>query len=953
MWCRPVAVAVVCVTWLPAVVVGQGSTGSIGGAVRDTSGGVLPGVTVEASSPALIERVRSATTDDKGQYLIVDLRPGVYTVTFTLGGFSTLKREALELSTGVTLPVNAELRVGALSETITVSGQTPVVDVQNTRQQAVLTRDLLDAIPRTRNQQLTGSLLPGVVLQGSVDVGGSSGEPVTQLSIHGGDANDQIWAVDGMKITEGGAGARRTLIVADTTVQEYTYELSAISAEVPTGGVRLNLVPKEGGNTFKGTVYGDFTTKGLVSDNLSAALIARGLTSTTRVDKIWDISPALGGPALRDRLWFFTSYRKWGANNLPAGDFYLSDPTRPATYINHFWTANGRLTWQASKRNKFNLYHDLQDRYIPFLATSALIPPEVAVGETSPHLHLTQAKWNAPVTNRLLLDASAYHYYQVQVLSFSQASALRSWVPVPPPDPAQWPTQELSTGKWVAGSFVTPTFFPGTNQASWWGESGALSYVTGSHAAKVGFTHVHGTYFSFFPSVPPILRLMNGVPFQVQLVTKPGESRRRLNHDLGIYGQDQWTLHRLTLNLGIRFDYFNGQVDPQYAPASPWFLPERRLAVIPNVPDWKDISPRLGIAYDLFGNGKTAVKTSMSRYVASESTNFQDSVNPLAGGFVSGVTDTRAWSDRDGNRIPEIDELGPSTNLTFGQPVLNTRPDERLRKGWNARGHNWEYSASVQHEVLRGVALNVAYFRRWFGNLTWVNNQLVTPSDFTPFGIVSPFNGEQITQYNIASAKRGVSDNLLTFAQNDSRVFNGIDVVLSGKFAGGATVTGGVSLGRTVTDTCTRGNNNDPNALRYCSVTPPFNAGNQYKFAAAYPLPYGVQVSGTFISVPGPLVSANYTYGSATAGVPLTNGSLTVNLVEPGTLYGDRMNRVDLRFGKKVSSHTMRLQPYLDVLNVFNASPAITLNNTYGPAWQRPLGILVGRMLKVGMQVDF
>jgi carboxypeptidase family protein len=264
-----IVLAVGCVGLLPAAVFGQGA---IGGVVRDSSGGVLPGVTVEATSPALIERVRTAVTDNNGQYLIVDLRPGVYSVAFTLTGFTTLKREGLELSTGVTLPINAELKVGAIEETVIVTSQTPVVDIKSTRQQTVLTRDLLDVIPRTRLQQLTATLLPGVVLQGAADVGGATSEPVTNLSIHGGDHNDQIWAIDGMKITEGGAGARRILIVADNTVQEYTYETSAFPAEIPTGGIRMNLVPKEGGNRFKGIVSGDFTTRGMVSNNLSAKL---------------------------------------------------------------------------------------------------------------------------------------------------------------------------------------------------------------------------------------------------------------------------------------------------------------------------------------------------------------------------------------------------------------------------------------------------------------------------------------------------------------------------------------------------------------------------------------------------------------------------------------------------------------------------------------------------------
>jgi hypothetical protein len=255
-----VAVLVVLSGVVPTVVSAQGA---IGGIVRDTSGAVLPGVTVAAASPVLIERARSAVTDSNGQYLIVDLRPGVYTVTFTLAGFTSVKREGLELTTGVTLPVNAELKVGTIEETVVVTGATPVVDVQNTRHQAVLTREVLDAIPRTRQQLQTATLVPGIVQSVAMpDVGGSTVQASGEVAIHGGRSTDQIWAMDGMKIQEGGAGARRAFLFSDSTAQEQTVETSGLSAEFPTGGVRMNLVPKEGGNTFRGTIYGDFTSGG-------------------------------------------------------------------------------------------------------------------------------------------------------------------------------------------------------------------------------------------------------------------------------------------------------------------------------------------------------------------------------------------------------------------------------------------------------------------------------------------------------------------------------------------------------------------------------------------------------------------------------------------------------------------------------------------------------------------
>ena len=307
--------------------------GAIGGSVKDSTGAVLPGVTVEASSDALIERTRTATTDAAGQYQIVNLRPGTYVVTFTLAGFNSLKREGLILTGSVTLPVSVELSVGAVEETLTVSGASPVIDIQNTRQQAVLTREVLDVIPRARNAQNTGMLLPGMVADGSAngvthDVGGSSGENQVVLSIHGSQNNDQTLQMDGFPVHVYDASTSMSGIqYSDAQVQEFNFEFSSISAETGAGGVRVNVVPKEGGNAFRPSLFMNGTGRSLTANNLTDSIKATGLTDTDHVLKIWDVNPSLGGPIKKDKVWFFTTYRNWGVNKQPASTFFESgDP---------------------------------------------------------------------------------------------------------------------------------------------------------------------------------------------------------------------------------------------------------------------------------------------------------------------------------------------------------------------------------------------------------------------------------------------------------------------------------------------------------------------------------------------------------------------------------------------------------------------------------------------------
>jgi hypothetical protein len=918
--------------------------GGIAGIVRDASGGVLPGVVVEATSPALIEQTRSAQTDGQGRYNIVDLRPGIYVVTFSLTGFSTVKRDGLEVTTGATLPVNAELSVGAVEETVVVSGASPVVDVQNTGQRDVLNRELLDSIPRTRDVSVTAALLPGVTLTGVQDMGGSGGQVIAPVYAHGGQIGDQIWAVDGMKT---GGNARRVLVVADSAAQEVTVESSAISAEQSTGGVRINVIPQEGGNTFRGAAFGAYTSHGMTSNNITDELRSRGILASDAVDKIWDVSGSLGGPIVKDRLWFFNTYRNYGSNGRFAGVFFESDPTRQGLNINDLWSYNVRLTGQVSARNKVSVSFDTNRRDQPYRTSSTTQTPEASAGTTYPNMYILAGRWTAPLTSRLLVEAAGSHYYEHQMFVNSPA-----W-----PGPGTYPEFEITTSKWTraapaSGGLLNPNT---DNPHSFYNLLGSMSYVTGTHTFKVGFQDYFGQSRTTRPDYPAALRFNSGRPFQVLLSSLPSDTLPRLNYDLGVFAQDQWSIDRLTLNLGVRFDFMNQQVDRQFEPAGT-YVGERHYEPIYNVPNWKDVSPRVGFAYDLFGTGKTAIKSSVGRYLTQDITGFAGSVNP------AGVsTDTRLWTDSNNDRLPQLAELGPSTNLNFGLPQVRTQPEDDVREGWGKRGYNWQWVTSVQHELRPGLAATVSYHRRWYGNLTWTENTLVTHSNYAPFTIANPIDGEPITLYNLDPALRGRSFNVIRFAPDDSSSFDGVDVSASGRFGRGGLMNGGISMGRQSVSQCTR---SDPNQLRFCSWSPGFFAQNQYKFVASYPLPYQIRMSGTIQSNPGPVITnppafiqpgvlANYTVTSAIAGIALTNGTIVTPLIEPGTVFGERRNQVDLRVSRTFRTGAVRWSANVDVYNLLNASFVISENATYGPAWRNPTAVSIGRVGQISVQADF
>src|SRR5256885_8891052 len=288
---------------VPAIALAQGQTGTIAGVVKDTSGAVLPGVTVEVASPALIEKVRTAVTDGEGAYKIINLRPGTYSVTFTLTGFSTVKREGIELTAAFTAIVNADMKVGTVSETVTVSGESPIVDTQNVVQKQTSAREVMNALPTDRNFVSFAAMTPGVLVTGvRQNVGGSIPETGMNLVVHGSRAGDSLVMVDGMPIINGsGAGGLQYgNYLNNAMAQEITFQTDAQSAEFERASVYSNFIPKDGSNTLRGSFSARYAGAGWRSNNLDDNLRSKGLTSGNRIDRVWDVNPAAGGPLVRD-----------------------------------------------------------------------------------------------------------------------------------------------------------------------------------------------------------------------------------------------------------------------------------------------------------------------------------------------------------------------------------------------------------------------------------------------------------------------------------------------------------------------------------------------------------------------------------------------------------------------------------------------------------------------------
>jgi hypothetical protein len=974
---------------------------SITGTVQDSSGAVLPGVTVEASSPALIEKVRTTTTDSAGQYRIEQLQTGAYVVTFSLPGFNTIRREGVQLSGSFAATVSVDMRVGAVEETVTVTGEAPTVDIQSSSKQRVIDQALLTAIPTGQTPQIAAFMIPGANLS-NVDVGGTNIINTTggSMSIHGGSINDTRVLIDGVTIANAeGTGWAANMLPNMGSTQEVAVDYSSASAESVTGGLLINMIPKTGGNAFSGTLFATAVNDAFEGSNNTDELRLRGLRTPNSLKQQSDVNPGLGGPLMKDRLWFYAAARFTRQENYVgglyrnknAGDIgkwtYEPDTANRAVNSAIEKSVNLRLTWQMGSAQKLNVFYDQHWR-CQCAVTAPTISEEAANQIHYPISDLRSLAYTATPTSRILVEAR----FGVRREGFAYtpnnlADPQRLLIPVVE-------QAGLIPGLLYRGGGVSTATQPyqrtlGVTYPS----SASVAYVTGSHSAKAGYYNVTATRDSWVYDNAAHLtyRFSNGVPNQLTQRATPLERSERQKLDLGIYLQDKWTVGRATLSGGVRFDFFNSYFPEQtLVPAA--LVPNRNVT-FPRTPmaNWKDGVPRMGASYDLFGNGRTALKGALNKYVIAQGLQgtYGDTANPV--NRLANIV-TRTWIDGNGNFAPDCDLTnvlaqdfrpiggdlcGVVSDTSFGRPTVSLNYDPEVVTGWGTRPYQWEFAASVQHEVTRGVGVDVGYFRRWYGNFGVTDNLALQPSDFSTFSVTAPQdsrlpNGGGTTIsgfYDLNPDKvTVVPNNYFTLARNYGKQiqhWNGLDATVNLRFGRRMTLQGGVSTGRSVTDNCEVVAGLPEAAL----LTAPFCRQVQEfltdgKLVGSYTVPkIDVQVSGLFYSRPGPQLSANLVVPNTTVRASLGRDlsanaqNVTINLVSPGSMFGDRRNQLDLRLTKPFRLDRTRVGANLEIYNVFNSNAVLTESATYLNSslagWRIPQTIIPPRFVKISVQLDF
>jgi outer membrane receptor protein involved in Fe transport len=942
----------------------QVQTGSIAGAVTDSSNAVLPGVTVTLTGEKLIGGAQVQTTDTTGTYRFDRLSPGSYRLKFELQGFRAIDRADIIVNASFVATVNAKLEVGNVSETITVTGESPTVDTKSNVQQTVMTQEILEGVPTGRDPWSVAKLIPGVQVA-TYDVGGTQSFQQSSLSSHGSSTNDVSYNIDGATVNWPGGGGGATMLYYDQGMfEEVNYMTSAIPAEVMVGGVSINMVTKDAGNKWRGDARYNWSTGCLEQQPGSRVLpgclegdnVAKGIDNGTLpatylgnpTKRTYDANLAGGGAIVKDKLWVNGAIRRWIVDKIvnarnKDGSQALDDNT-----LKNY---SGKIVFSASPNQKWGFSYNYNNKIRGHRRDGSFNAPDIAsLVQTNP-ASSTQAKYTG-IRNKLVYESS-FSVMDGQTNYFYQ--------PDTPPNAVRMEDATLNISDFAAQRHEEQ---PNSRVQFDNSVSYSASGLGGEHLLKTGVQFAR-LYFESRYDVQNDLYLIysGGRPTSVREYNTPATSKN-LERILGFFVQDAWTVgHKLTLNLGVRYDHNTGILPEQSADQRQWVAAQ-------TVPESTPIKQNLfvwraGASYDPVGDGRTAVKASYSRYGLQVGVDRVTNVNPFTATF-----QTCPWTDPNGDGIAQTAEIQQAQ--CGGFPGLSVRYGKD-------NGFDWPYSdevtAGIERQLVRDMRVGVMFYYRTNRDQIGLRNIAVPSSAYTPFTVSVP-NGPggslsspkptTVTVYNLNPEFNGRQNNVIDNQPYLDTDYKGVEFTAQKRLSNRWQMTAGLTIGKNTGGLNTptgsgqslgSGNDlNDPNFTTFANGIVGNDSDVAFRLSGSYQIPGDINIAGSLVANAGYPYVSTYSVtrpAAAAAGVALTRSSQTVSLSERGDERLPNMTLVDFSVSRPIRFGSRRIVPRFDIFNLTNAATADAINNGVGGTYLIPTSIVAPRIAKLAISINF
>jgi len=944
---KRIASLTLCFFLFSAFLTAQGTfqTGTISGKVVDNEGNALPGVTVTITSEALIKGTQSAITTPGGTCRFVFLPVGTYNVSFALQGFKTLVKEGVEVALRKTTTVNATLEVTTIEETITVVGETPVIDIKSSTIATNFTIEMLQKIPSARDPWVLMEMTPGMVMN-TQNIGGSESGQQSRGYAHGTMSNQTAYNMDGIQVTDAAASGATAMYFDFDSFEEISIETGAHSTDIQTSGVVLNMITKSGGNKFSGgiSLYGE--TESLQANNIPEDDPAyEGVGFGNPTDYVYDYGGDLGGPIIKDRLWFYSAFRRTEINRFVIGYEVDGNPGLEYADLKH-WV--GKLTWQITDNNKFMGWVNYDTKAMPNRSAGPRRPPETTYFQDSPSwfYHLEDT-WTLSPDLLLNVKFGWYNmYYQLapqDSVDMSQPAVLVYY---------SEPYRRMYDDAYYQYTWYYSDRYALTAYADYFKDD----FLGGDHELKVGFEY-QKTPFRTTRKYPGNHTLYVDYPDRTgayRVWTFREVKWSQTNEIYSAYVQDTFSLSKyLTINFGLRFDSTYMHTNETTVPGNMWtdYYTERTGEPVPlhapakkNVVHWNTLYPRIGFTFDLFNDGNNVFKANFARY------SFQASYEPAWRVIETSYWEVDySWDDANGDKMAQTNELG---SIRYTDFATEYEIDSDLKSPYVD-----EFTVGFERKLTNDLGFSVNLLYRKNKRFMWTDNRALDPQvDYIPLTVQDPGpdgdlgttdDGGNITVYEMNDDKIGVIDYFIHERPGYEESYRGVEFVLTKRYAHKWQLMASLTYGKT---NVTRPLEavDDPNNQQFQDGVPQWNnAPLIIKVMGSVELPFGFMFGG-FINYRSGFPSQRYFFER------LNQGWVEVETQEYGSERYPNLLIADFRLSKIFRLGKFGVfEVMADVFNIFNKNTTLDWDQESWSGYQDIFTVLAPRILRLGVKWQF